>query len=130
MAYTALDSSKPAATQTGPNMTLSAHDNILAVRDILAAGGFVQGWDYSVAGGTAEQPAQMFYKRGAEWIKVDLTWGTTGGENGNVTKSAYYYSSNSGGAYDPMADAAGEYVLHISYDANGNVTSTSWDATP
>lgn len=107
-----------------------ARKNMMALRDILVAGGLVQGFDYSVSGGTAEEPANLFYKKGTEWIKLVLTWGTTGGEDGNVTKMALYYSSNSGGVYENMADDAGEFVLTLTYDSNGNCTSTSWGSTP
>lgn len=126
MAYTALDVSKPdAATQNGTQVCQSIRDNLRGMRDMLAAMGMVQGFNYSVSGGTASEPAQQFYKRGTEWIKVVLTWAS-----GNVTKAAYYYSSNSGGAYDPMADASGSYVLNITYDGSLNVTSSTWNATP
>lgn len=131
MTYAALDVTKPdASTQNGTQFAGSTRDNIRAMRDALVATGLVQGFAYSVSGGTAEQPATLYYKRSTEWIKVDLTWGTSGGEAGNVTKAAYYYSSNSGSAYDGMADASGNYVATITYDSNGNCTATSWGSTP
>lgn len=134
MAYTPFNSSAP-TTGGSPTPTRQAtidaiRTNLMALRDVLAAGGFVQGFDYSWSGGTVDEPTNIFYKRGVEWIKVVLTWGTTGGEDGNITKMAFYYSSNSGVGYDNMADDAGEFVLTISYDANGYVNSTSWGSTP
>lgn len=131
MAYDAYDVAKPdAATQNGANFGEATRDNLRTLRDILAAGGLVQGFNYSVTGGTASQPATLLLKRSTEWIKVDLTWGSSGGSDGNVTKMAFYYSSNSGGAYDGMADLSGYYVLTLTYDASGNLTSTTWGATP
>ena len=131
MTYTALDTAKPDwTTQTGTQLAQSIRDNVRALRDNLVATGLVPGFDYTPAGGTAEQPAQFFFKRGTEWIRIDVTWGSSGGSDGSPTKLAYYYSSNSGGAYDGMADAAGKYVLSISYDASGNVTATTWGLTP
>ena len=56
-----------------------------------------------------------------------------------MTKAAYYYAANeshasfpstTNGTYDGMADASGEYVLTITYDADGNVTAATWGATP
>lgn len=134
MAYEYLQPTKP-TTAGSPTPTRQAsidatRQNIVALRDILVALGVVQGFDYSVSGGTAEEPAELYFKKGVEWIKVVLTWGTTGGEDGNVTKAAYYYSSNSGGAYDAMVDDGGEYVLTLTYDSNGNCTGTSWGSTP
>jgi hypothetical protein len=131
MTYTAYDPALPdAATQNGTAFAGSTRANLQAMRDVIVAMGGMPGFNYSVSGGTAEQPASLFYKRGAEWIKVDLTWGTTGGADGNVTKAAYYYSSTSGGAYDGMVDGAGNYVQAMSYDSNGNLTTTTWSATP
>jgi hypothetical protein len=131
MAYTAYDGAKPdAATQNGTQFAASTRANLQAMRDYLATLGALPGFNYSVSGGSAEQPAELYYKRSTEWIKTVLTWGTTGGESGNVTKAAFYYSSNSGSAYDGMADASGNYVQTLTYDVNGNLTSTTWGATP
>ena len=126
MSYDALDVTKPTTAQTRQALVDSSRTNIAAMRDALVATGILQGFNYSVSGGTADQPAILYYKRSTEWVKVVLTWGTTGGEDGNVTVMAFYYSSNSGGAWDNMADAAGKYICTIAYDANGNVTTTTW----
>jgi hypothetical protein len=131
MAYPLLDTAKPDwATQTGTQLAKSIRDNMLVMRDYVASMGMLPGWDYSVSGGTAEQPAILYLKNGVEWVQITLTWGTTGGSNGNVTKAVYKYSANSGGAYDNMADSAGKYVLNLTYDAVGNVTATTWGSTP
>jgi hypothetical protein len=134
MAYDPFRPSVP-TTAGSPTPTRQAtiddtRKNLMALRDLLVAFGMVQGFDYSVAGGSAEEPAQVFYKKGTEWVRLDLTWGTTGGEDGNVTKFAMYYSSNSGGAYDPLADDAGEYVATYTYDGSGNCTAVAWGSTP
>lgn len=134
MAYDPLRPSVPTtAGSPTPSRQSTIDDtrkNIMALRDILVAGGMVQGFDFSTSGGTAEQPADILYKKGTEWIKITLTWGTTGGEDGNVTKAVFRYSSNSGVGYDGMADDAGEYVMTLTYDANGNCTATTWGSTP
>lgn len=129
MTYTALDTSKPTTAQTRQAAVDAIRTNIVAIRDAIVSGGLVQGFNYSVVGGTAEQPAQVFLKRGAEWIRLDLTWGVSGGASGNVTKAAYYYSANSGGAYDAMADLSGNYVITLAYDASGNLITTTWGVT-
>ena len=103
---------------------------ITGYRADLSLLGAVPGFNYSVLGGTAEQPAELYYKRNTEWIKVVLTWGVAGGETGNVTKSAYYYSSNSGGAYSNMIDSNNNYVQTFAYDVNANITTTTWGSTP
>lgn len=141
MAYTAYVSTLPdPATQAGTAFGQRTRDNIRAMRDVIAATGMLQGFDYRYTAGTAEQPTTMYYVRNAsdESIKVVVTWGTAGGEAGNVTKMAFYYASNetglpagaANGTYDAMADAGGYYVCTLSYDSSGNCTQTAWSATP
>ncbi len=126
MAYTPYDVAVPTTAQTRQAAIDSIRTDLAALRDALAATGIVQGFNYSVSGGTADQPAQLFYKRGVEWIRVDVTWGTTGGEDGNPTVMAFYYSPNSGVSSYGMADAAGKYTVTISYDTDANVTGAVW----
>ena len=125
MAYTALDATKPAASQTGTQAIDSSRYNIMALRDALIANGVVQGFNYSWSGGTADQPTYMIWSRSTERVRLTLTWSSS-----KVTKIAYEYSSNSGSSYDPMADASGYYVETYTYDGSGYLTSTSWGATP
>lgn len=133
MAYTALDQSKPTTAQTRQAAVDAIRTNQNALRDAVVALGGVPGFDYiagTAGGGTAEQPSEMMFSRGTERVYIVLTWGTTGGSAGNVTKVAFYYSSDSGALYDPMADLAGKYVLTLTYDANSNLVSTAWGSVP
>ena len=119
MAYVPFNSAVPTTAQTRQAAIDSIRANEMAVRDqaIMAA---AKGWNYSVSGGTAEQPAITYRKNGTEWLRATLTWGTTGGENGNVTVAVYAYSSNSGGAWDTIGTCT------IAFDASGNVVTTTW----
>ena len=120
MPYTQFDGTLPdAGTQAGTAAMQSVRDNLLALRDALAIG-MLPGYNMSVSGGTAEQPAIFWWKKGAEWIKVSVTWGSTGGEAGNPTVCLCEYSANSGGAYVTIGTNT------IAYDAAGNVVSTTW----
>lgn len=139
MAYTALDATKPTTAQTRQAIVDSTRTNLDALRDAIAALGAVQGFAYYPTGGTAEQPTTIYFKRGSECVKVVLTWGSSGGSDGNVTKAAYYFAANethasfptsTNGTYDAMADASGDYVMTIGYDTNGNATSATWGAVP
>jgi len=136
MAYAPLEVTKPTTagspTPTRQQSIDDTRENIAALRDLLVASGVVQGFDFSivVGAGSNAEPEQWLYKRGVEWIKLVLTWGTTGGEYGQVVKTAFYYSSNSGGVYAGMADDAGKYVLTYTYDANGYCTAAVWGSTP
>lgn len=119
MPYTQFDPANPVVAQTRFNAIESARKNMLALRDMVAMGTF-PGFNFSKAGGTADEPAQHFFKKGAEWIKVDITWGTTGGAYGNPVQAIYSYSTNSGASYDAIG------TLTITYDASGFVSAGSW----
>ena len=137
MPYVAYTSTLPdPATQAGTAFGESTRDNLRALRDTLAATGLVQGFNYSATGGTAEQPLTLFYRRVAnnECVKVVLTWGSSGGESGNVKTATYYYASDESGTlpgspvgtYVAMADTGGKYIVTMTYDSSGNCTATTW----
>jgi len=122
MAYVSFDSTVPnAATQDGTDVCDAIRDNQEALRDAVVLGA-MEDWDLTVTAGTgsASEPQYLTYDKGAERLRATLTWGTTGGEDGNVTQSVYAYSSNSGSSYDTIG------TLAVSYDSNGNVTATTW----
>lgn len=121
MTYTAFDPLKPdASTQNGTQFAQSTRDNLRTIRDAVIMGGGFYGWNMAAAGGTAEQPATITYSKGTERVRATLTWGSTGGEAGNVTVAVYAYSSNSGTDYDTIGTNT------IAYDGSGNVTATTW----
>lgn len=121
MTYTAYDNTNPDSTATGgmPVYSQSIRDNFQAMRDAVIMGAMA-GWNMTPSGGTAEQPATLTYSKGVERIKATLTWGTTGGADGNVTQSVYSYSSNGGTSWDVIG------TMTVSYDASSNVTGTAW----
>jgi hypothetical protein len=121
MAYTLFDPTTPdATTQTLTQMGQSERNNLKAVRDACIMGGGFYGFNLAVSGGTADQPALLTYSKGTEKIKAALTWGTTGGEAGNITVVAYSYSADSGSTWATIGTKT------ITYDANANVTATTW----
>lgn len=126
MSYTLFDGALPnGASQNGTAFGQSARDNLNAVRDACIMGGGFPGFNLAVSGGTAEQPTQLLYSKGTERVRVTLTWGTTGGEAGNVTVAVYAYSANSGADYTTTPNGA-IGTLTITYDASANVVSTLW----
>lgn len=62
----------------------------------------------------------LSYTKGTERLRVALTWGTTGGEAGNVTVAAYSYSANSGASYSAIKTKT------ITYTGLGNVAGSTW----
>lgn len=122
MAYDHLDEAVPdAATQSVAQMGTSTRLNVQAMRDAVLSGA-LYGWNYSITAGTgdAEQPQYVFYKNGTKWLRHTMTYGTTGGEDGNVTVMLVEYSSNSGSAYDTVG------TLTYTFDADGNCTAANW----
>lgn len=69
---------------------------------------------------TVGQPETLLYTKGTERVRAALTWGTTGGEAGNVTVAIYSYSSDSGLTYSTIGTKT------VTYDGSGNVVSTTW----
>lgn len=140
MTYTAFNPALPdGGTQNGTAFSASARANLTAMRDQIVAMGGMSGFNYIASGGTAEQPAKLYYKRSTEVVRIDLTWGSSGGSDGNVTKAAYYYAANethasfptsTSGTYEGMVDGSGYYVQSFTYDSSANLTSTTWGLTP
>lgn len=119
MAYGSFDPTKPASGDTGTSVPGEACTNDKALRDAILMGQ-VQGFTLSVSGGTAQQPAQIFWKNGSIWLRASLTWGTSGGQNYNLTAIAWDLSVNGGTSYDSVG--TGET---LSYDSSGNLTGAA-----
>lgn len=119
MSYVAFDQTKPDGTANGSVTLQHIRENLAAIRDIAALGA-APGWNYSWSGGTAEKPAIMLWSKETERLRSTNTWGSTGGAADNITQAVLAYSSNSGSTYFTIGTQA------IAYDANGNVTSTTW----
>lgn len=121
MAYTPFADNKPVASDNGLQVIDDARINLMAMRDAVSMGA-MPGWAYSKTdgAGSAEQPQYIMWSKGTERLRATLTWGTTGGADGNVTASVWQYSSNSGSSWDIIGTES------ITYDASGNVVSSSW----
>lgn len=121
MAYVPFVDDKPVSSDNGNDTIDDARENLMALRDAVIIGALA-GWNYSKTDGTgsAEQPQYIIYKNGTNWIRATLTWGSSGGSDGNVTVALWEYSSNSGTGYDTIGTET------IAYDTASNVTSTTW----
>src|SRR6266511_1499841 len=99
MAYTQFDATKPdGATQAGSAFSTSTNANDKALRDAILSGA-MHGFVFSVSGGTAAEPATLFWKNGTTWLRATITWGTTGGEDGQMKTIVWDLSINSGTDY-------------------------------
>jgi hypothetical protein len=127
MAYTPFDTKGPQPSQSRGPILSTAKLNLLTIRNMLAMFGFVQGFNYSWTGGTAEFPTTMLFTRSTEIVKVNITYKTSTKLNASIpTKYAFYYSSDTGSNYDPIADERGYYILNLSYNLNDAVAGSRW----
>lgn len=121
MAYLPFTSDKPVITDTGGQVIDRTRENLMALRDAIVTGALVS-WDLATADitGPAAEPTQLVYKKSTEWIKLVITWGTSGGEDGQPKTIVYSYSANSGSLYDTIG------TLTMTYDSSGNLRSALW----
>lgn len=119
--YTQFIPDKPVIADNGDIVINNTRENLMATRDAVVAG-VMPGWDFTriVGGGSDEEPDSITYKNGVEWIRLTITWGTTGGDDGNPTVIVYEYSANSGGLYHPMG------TLTNTYNGLGTLTASVW----
>lgn len=117
MAYNDFTDGKPVGTDNGLVTVDYMRENLMALRDsvVMAA---MPGWNYSKTG--TEQPSIVLYSKGTERVRGTLTWGTSGGADGNVTIAVWAYSANSGTLYETIGTET------IAYDTSGNVTTVTW----
>jgi hypothetical protein len=125
MAYTVYDSTKPASTQTGTQFADSALANGRALRDAIISGqmeGFIL---ESVSGGTAAEPTSMVWysATATDRIRATITWGTTGGSDGQITGITWAYAAS---GTDYSTSPGGTFATQtFSYDSSGNLTATT-----
>lgn len=119
MAYNAFTDGKPVGTDTGLEAIDYMRENLMALRDAVVAGAMA-GWDYAPSGGTADEPATVTYSKSTERIRGSITWGSSGGADGNPTEIVWEYSSDSGSTWDAIGTES------ITYDASANVTAVTW----
>lgn len=116
MAYSPFDSTKPVGSDTGPNIPVTAKTNERALRDA-AIMGAMRSFDYSQSGGTARQPATIFFKNVLIWVRGAITWGTTSGEKYNPTQIVWSLTVDNGSNFDTIATQT------FTYDSSGNITA-------
>lgn len=119
MAYVPFVSDKPVITDNGDVVINNTRENLMALRDAVVAGA-LKGWNMAATGGTAAEPTQILYSKGNERVRLAITWGTTGGEDGNPKTVVYSYDGDAGASYDTIGTWTG------TYDANGNLTAETW----
>ncbi len=124
MAYIDFVDDKPIISDDGDVVIDSTRENLMAVRDGVVMGKFLD-WDMTptVGGGSAAEPDSIEWRSGqgagTDRVRATITWGTSGGADGNPTSIIWAFSVN-GTVYDTMGTET------ITYDVNANITGTSW----
>lgn len=127
MAYTKYQVNVPDITDSGQDVIDDARENLEALRDAVVAGIFPD-WDMSVTAGTgsASEPQRIEWRKdgtGVLAIRAEITWGTSGGSDGNPTSVEYEFTGNRT-ASSPTWETMG--TVSYTYDSDGNVTASSW----
>jgi len=134
MAYPTPNFNQPDSTTQSPaEYDDSIRYNINFLRDVLALGGiFIHGWDSEAVSALSdyEQPDYWLASNGVQRIKVTPTWGTTGGQAGNIIQIYGEYSSNSGSTWDFIVGPENKPYLQITWTADSLFRQAIWSATP
>jgi hypothetical protein len=124
MVYVAFVSDKPVIADDGDVVITNTRENLMALRDAVVAGALVD-WDMSqtVGGGDTDEPDEILYSNNGntEALKLDITWGTAGGEDGNPTVIVYHYSTDDFSGSD---ETIGTWTG--TYNSNGTLTVGTW----
>lgn len=124
MVYTKFTPDTPVITDTGAEVIDDTRNNLMALRDAIVAGAMVN-WNMAATGGPADgsEPTQLLYSNNSntEAIKLTITWGTTGGEDGNPVTIVYAYSDD-----DFTADDNTIGTWTGTYNSDGNLTAETW----
>lgn len=124
MAYIDFVKGKPVIADDGDEVLNYTRENLMALRDAIVMGVFVD-WDMTVTAGTgtAAEPQYILWRSGqdagTDRVRATITWGSAGGADGNPTVILYQFSVN-GSVWDTIG------TLTISYDVDANVTATDW----
>jgi hypothetical protein len=126
VSYVPFDDTKPAGSDTGAQVPGFINVNEKALRDAIVAGGMLKGYELSVSGGTAAQPALFYLKKngGSVWLRGTPTWGSGAGQDGNITAMAWDLSINSGSDYT-TAPGGSIGTSTFSFDSSGNLTTVT-----
>lgn len=82
----------------------------------------VRGWTMALSGGTSEEPAVITFSNTVNTdfkIRSTITWGTTGGANGNVTAILWEVQNDA----TSTATWATAYTTTATYDSGGHMTA-------
>lgn len=136
---TAYTTGRPDAAQTGTPFTQSIRDNFENLRQSMAVGGLVAGYDFTHNGGSSANPGEFYYReqaaevtaenaitgnsRQATWFRVTNTW-----TSGKLTKQKFEISTNAGSTYGNWTTQAGNYF--VNYDFTGRtIPHITWSTT-
>jgi len=119
MGYVKFVPDKPVIADDGDIVINNTRENLMALRDAIVAGNLVD-WTMAATGGTAEEPTEILYSKNTERVRLTITWGTSGGADGNPATVVYAYDGDGGASYDTIG------TWTATYDSSGNLTAEAW----
>ena len=124
MAYNSFTDSQPTASNTVNEFSDYTRENLMALRDAVIIGA-MENWDYAPSGSPLSEPSTVTYSKTDtnEALRGTLTWGTSGGSDGNVTQAVWEYCAD-----DTASPQVWETIgtQSITYNADATVTAVSW----
>lgn len=125
MVYVPFLSDTPDITDTGAVVIDNTRENLMALRDSIVAGA-LKAWNLTliIGGGTDETPDEIRYSNNTntEAIRLLVTWGSSGGEEGAPTVVIYQYTPDD----TPTITWDTIGTLTNTYNANGTLTASVW----
>lgn len=119
MAYTKYENNTPIISDDGLEVVDDTRHNLEALRDNIISG-VMPDWNLDDVGSPADEPHELIWKNGVLWLRAQITWGSSGGTDGNPVTIVYGFSGDSGGGYDTIG------TLTMTYNTGGNMTGSSW----
>lgn len=120
MAYVPFDPAVPdPATEDIVVLGDSVRANQEALRDMVTMG-VPTGWAEAVSGGTDDEPQYVTYSSGVLRLRQTITWGTSGGSDGEPVTVLWQFSDDSGTSWATIGTRT------YTYTTGGDPTGSTW----
>lgn len=120
MPYFKFNKSTPSFRDERDEFVDNSRNQEIALRDAMTSGRLAAPFDFFI-GGSLSMPLQFSYVN-IESLRAALTWGTSGGALDQPTRIIYDHKEDQR-IFTPTDTIA---TVDITYDADGNVATTTW----
>lgn len=125
MPYPAFEDNAPVTSDQGNTVVDDTRKNLMAIRDQLAFLMAMPGWNAARDGGTTLKPAAYNIDKASpstERVRIEITWGTTGGAKDNPTVMVEKYTADRSGT--PTYETIG--TLTFAWNSDGTFNTSTW----